>query len=256
MFLSLKVKLVRIFTTVLCTVLLLFLGACSNSSIGMKKSSQLLISNDETMINVKIPIVEKRRINLSALYIDQNILAVDNERCLVYEDINTAAGYRFDHAYKHSIELIFNAYRVNERKRYGNLTLYRLTLRDENRTELNLLALTASKKSLKLLYGFDDEESVVLEKSLDQNNTVLYYAFSSSTDKREHCIKSDWQPKLQIIDNLVGREGGRHSAHRQIAYGSFGASSDLFSCTFFASLSFCLSNSFLSSGFGCLITPL
>lgn len=174
----------------------------------MKKNSQLLISNDQTMINVKTPIVEKRRINLSALYIDQNILAVDEERCLVYEDIKPAAGYRFNHAYKRSIELIFNAYRVNERKRYGNLTLYRLILRDENRTELNLLALTASKKSLKLLYGFDDGESVVLEKSLDQNNTVLHYELSSSTDKRDHCIKSDWQPKLQIIDNLVGREGG------------------------------------------------
>ncbi|WP_345974011.1 hypothetical protein [Sulfurimonas sp. HSL3-7] len=198
----------RIFRAVLFTGLLSFLVACSNSSIGMPKSGQLLISNDQTMINVKTPIVEKRRINLSALYIDQNILAVDEARCLVYEDITTAAGYRFNHAYKRSIDLIFNAYDVKERKRYGNLTLYRLTLRDENRTKLNLLALTASKKSLKLLYGFNDEESAVLEKSLDQNNTVLHYELSNSTNKRDHCIKSIWKPKIQIIDNLVGKEGG------------------------------------------------
>lgn len=208
MFSFLKADVMQIFSTVLFIALFLFLAACSNSSIGMKKSHQLLITNDQTMINVKTPIVEKRRINLSTLYIDQNILAVDEKRCLVYEDIMTVPGYRFNHAYKRSIELIFNAYSVKERKRYGNLTLYRLTLRDEQRTEINLLALTASKKSLKLLYGFDDGESVVLEKSLDQNNTVLHYELSNSTEKREHCLKSIWQPKLLIVDNLVGREGG------------------------------------------------
>jgi len=87
---------------------------------------------------------------MGSLYVDQHVVAVDENQCIVYEDITTASGYRFNYAYKRSIDLIFNAYSVQEYKSYGNLTLYHVTLRDENRTVLNLLALTASKNSLKL----------------------------------------------------------------------------------------------------------
>ena len=146
---------------------------------------------------------------MSSLYIDQNIIAVDEDSCIVYEDIRTAGGYRFNYAYKRSIDLIFNAYSVQEYKSYGNLTLYHVTLRDENRTVINLLALTASKKSLKMVYGYDDSAQKAIEESLDQNNTVIRYTLSTTTERRDHCIKSNWQPKLLIIDNLVGKEGGK-----------------------------------------------
>jgi len=96
--------------------------------------NQLLIANDTSTIEVTVPIVETIHKNMSSLYIDQNIIAVDGERCIVYEDIRTAGGYKFNYAYKRSIDLIFNAYRVEEAPRYGNLTLYRLTLRDDNQS--------------------------------------------------------------------------------------------------------------------------
>lgn len=198
----------QIYKSIITVSLLFLFEACSNSGLTMEQKNRLVISNDETFIRVKTPYVETKRINLGPLYVDQYIIASDDTRCVVYEDIRTAGGYRFNYAYKRSVDLIFNAASVDELKRYGDLTLYRLTLRDENSSKLNLLALTTSKKSLKLLYGFDDDESVALEKSLDKNNTVLYYELSSSTDKRDHCIKSGWQPKVQILDNLVGREGG------------------------------------------------
>ncbi|MEE8589628.1 MAG: hypothetical protein V3S80_09830 [Sulfurimonadaceae bacterium] len=82
-------------------------------------------------------------------------------------------------------------------------------MRDKDRSALNLLALTASKKSLKLVYGFDDKALTALEDSLDQNNIVIKYELSTSTERRDHCIKSNWQPKLLIMDNLVGKEGGK-----------------------------------------------
>jgi hypothetical protein len=175
----------------------------------MPESNLLIISNDKTTIEVTTPIIETTRINMSSVYIDQNIIAVNENRCIVYEDIRTAGAYRFNYAYKRSIDLIFNAYSVEEGKSYGNLTLYRVTLRDENRSMVNLLALTASKKSLKLVYGFDDEAVTAIENSLDQNNTVIKYTLSTTTERRDHCIKSNWQPKLLIMDNLVGTEGGR-----------------------------------------------
>ncbi len=134
-------------------------------------------------------------------------IAADEENCIVYEDIRTAVGYRFKHGYRRAIDLIFNAHSVATGKRYGNLTFYRVTLRDK--TVLNLLALTASKKMLKLVYDFDDKAVAVLQESLDQNNTVVKYELSTTTERRDHCVKSNWQPKLLILDNLVGKEGGK-----------------------------------------------
>jgi len=199
----------QVFICFLTSITLLIVSGCSNSTIQMRDDNQLIISNDKTTVEVRTPVIETTRINMSSVYIDQNIIAVDDNRCIVYEDIRTAGGYRFNYAYKRSIDLIFNAYSVEVRKRYGNLTLYRVTLRDKDRSALNLLALTASKKSLKLVYGFDDKVLTALEDSLDQNNTVIKYELSTTTERRDHCIKSNWQPKLLIMDNLVGKEGGK-----------------------------------------------
>ena len=199
----------RLFIPFLTTVSVFLSFGCANSSIKMPESNLLIISNDKTTIEVTTPIIETTRINMSSIYIDQNIIAVNENRCIVYEDIRTAGAYRFNYAYKRSIDLIFNAYSVEEGKSYGNLTLYRVTLRDENRSMVNLLALTASKMSLKLVYGFDDEAVTAIENSLDQNNTVIKYTLSTTTERRDHCIKSNWQPKLLILDNLVGKEGGK-----------------------------------------------
>lgn len=188
---------------------LIFISGCSNSSIKIRDDSELVISNNETSIEVKTPVIETKTINMNAVLIDQNIIGVDDTNCIVYEDIRTAPMYQFNYAYKRSIDLIFNAYSVEEGKRYGNLTLYRVTLRDKEKTKFNLLALTASKQSLKLIYGFDDKAVTAIEENLEQNNTVVKYTLHKTTDRRDHCIKSDWQPKLLIIDNLVGKKGGR-----------------------------------------------
>ncbi len=191
------------------SVLLFFLFAgCSNSAMTMEKNNRLFITDGNTVIEVKRPLDEKNSINMGTLYIDQYIVGADEANCVVYEDIRTANGYRFNHDYQRSIDLIFNAYAVKKEKSYGNLTFYRLTLRDQNRSPLNLLALTSSKKSLKLLYGLDDNEAAMLQKRLEQNSSAVTLDLSAVTQKREHCIKSHWQPKLLIMDTLVGREGG------------------------------------------------
>ncbi len=90
---------------------------------------------------------------MGSVYVDQHIIAADEDQCIIYENIRTPGAYEFNFSYQRSIELIFNAYRVEKLKSYGNLTLYRVTLREKEQTTINLLALTASKKSLKLCMG-------------------------------------------------------------------------------------------------------
>ena len=197
-----------LFISLITAVSVFLTFGCANSSIKMPQRDQLIISNDKSTIEVTTPVVETTRINMSSLYIDQNIIAVDEDSCIVYEEIRVASGYRFNYAYKRSIDLIFNAYSVEKYKSYGNLTLYHVTLRDEKRTVINLLALTASKKSLKMVYGYNDRAQKAIVESLDQNSRVKY-TLSTTTKRRDHCIKSNWQPKLLILDNLVSKDGGK-----------------------------------------------
>jgi len=199
----------RLFTSILTTVLLITATGCSNSAIHLHDDKQLIITNETAAIEVTSASVQSKRINMSSLYVDQYVLSVEKDECIVYEDIRTAAGYRFNYAYKRSIDLIFNAYNVEVLKRYGNLTLYRVTLRDEVKSIVNLLALTSSKKSLKLIYGFSDTGTQHIQDSLEQNSTVVKYELKSVLKPHERCIKTQWVPKLLIMDNLVSKEGGR-----------------------------------------------
>ena len=199
----------RLFTSILTTVLLLTATGCSNSAIHLQDDKQLVITNETTTIEVTSAAVKSKRINMSSLYIDQSILSVEKDECIVYEDIRTVAAYRFNYTYKRSIDLIFDAYSVETLKSYGNLTLYRVTLRDEVKSVVNLLALTSSKKSLKLIYGFSDAGAQQIQESLEQNSTVVKYELKSVLKPHDGCIKTQWVPKLLILDNLVSKEGGR-----------------------------------------------
>ncbi len=206
----LEVFQMQVFIYFLTAIVLLVVSGCANSKIQIRDDNQLIVSDANTTVQVMTPPLETKKINMGSVYVDQHIIAADEDQCIVYEDIRTAGAYKFNYSYQRSIDLIFNAYRVEKLKSYGNLTLYRVTLRDTKKSTINVLALTASKKSLKLVYGFDDNALSALEKSLDQNNTVIHYTLTSTTQRRDHCIQSSWQPKLLIMDNLVGKEGGGH----------------------------------------------
>jgi len=199
----------QLFTSLLTTVLLLTATGCSNSTMQLHDEKQLIITNETTTIEVTSIEFQSKRINMSSLYIDQYILSTLKDECIVYEDIRVATGYRFNYAYKRSIDLIFNAYSVETVNTYGNLTLYRVTLRDKERSVVNLLALTSSKKSLKLVYGFSNIGAKHLQASLEQNSTVVKYVLKHIVEPHETCIKTQWVPKLLILDNLVSKEGGR-----------------------------------------------
>ena len=197
----------HVFISSIMAVSLFLLSGCIRSALTMPERDLLIIANEKSSIEVKSSDVETTHRNMGSITVVQKVLAVDEKQCLVYEDISTAPGYRFNYAYKRSIDLIFNAYRVEKIKAYGNITLYRVILRDEDKTSFNLLALTASKKSLRLLYGYDDDAQAKIEEGLEHNATVRY-ELAHTSERRDHCIKSSWQPKLLVFDNLVGKEGG------------------------------------------------
>ena len=197
----------QLFTSSLIALSLFLLAGCSHSTLQLNSENQLHISNDKTTIEVKADTLKHQRINMSTLYVDQDILSVDEENCIVFEDITTATGYKFNYSYKRSIDLIFNAYSVKAIKSYGNLTLYKVTLRGEKKEVINLLALSASKHSLKLLYGFSEEGLHILQEKLEENRDHVEYNLRSKSKRTKGCIKTQWSPKLMILDNLVSKEG-------------------------------------------------
>ena len=75
------------------------------------------------------------------------------------------------------------------------------------------MALTASKRSLRLLYGFSDEVLEKLQEMLEENSRYIDYELISQSGDTDGCIKTQWQPKLIILDNLVSKEGSMKMRH-------------------------------------------
>ncbi len=55
------------------TVSIFFSSGCTYSTIKIRDDNQLIIVNDKTTVEIKTPVTETKRINMSSILIDQTI---------------------------------------------------------------------------------------------------------------------------------------------------------------------------------------
>ncbi len=192
----------RIYTIIIMTLIALVSTGCSNSKMQIEAQQQLLISNEKSQIRITGKGLQKRSINLSALYVDQHTFSADDSSCLVFEDVQIADGYTFTFNDKQTIRRIFDADDVQKDESFGALTFYRLVLRDKKRSRLNVLVIMDTMYAIKLFYGFDDSVYMMFKQGLKQDNAVLEYMVDTS-ENHGACVQNSWPDSLVIIDPLV-----------------------------------------------------
>ena len=186
---------------IIILAVLVFTG-CSSSKMQIEDKQQLLISNETSQITITSKRVEKKSINLSALYVDQYTFNTADGSCLAFDDVQTSDGYTFTFSDEQTIKRIFDAADVQKGDSFGALTFYRLVLRDKEKSYLNVLAMMDTMYSIKLFYGFDDSTYVMFKQSLEKDAAAIEY--SVGTDERhDACVQNSWQESLVIIDPLV-----------------------------------------------------
>ena len=184
------------------TLIALISTGCSNSTMKIEAKKQLLISNENSQMKITSKRIQKKSINLSALYVDQYTFSADDSSCLVFEDVKIADGYTFTFNDRQTIRRIFDTADVQKDESVGALTFYRLILRDKNRSRLNVLVMMDTMYDIKLFYGFDDSVYKMFKQGLKQDKTVLEYMVGTS-ENHGSCVQNSWPESLVIIDSLV-----------------------------------------------------
>ena len=186
---------------IMTLVILIFTG-CSNSKMQIEAKKQLLIANEKSQISVTSKRMKQRHINLSALYVEQYVFNSTEGSCLVFDDVKTADGYTFTFNDKQTIKRIFDAVDVAKGDSYGQLTFYRLVLRDKKRSRLNVLVMMETMYSIKLFYGFDESVYTMFKEGLEQGTALLTYSVGSGKS-HDTCLQNSWPESLVIIDPVV-----------------------------------------------------
>ncbi len=138
--------------------------------------------------------------NLSDISIKQYLFTDTFNENLVYEYARIKTGYRFKYTYRYILQQVFDARDVEQVRDEDGLGFFRITLKDKSK--LNLIAVTGTKKSLTILYGFSDEnfQAIIDNKVLNKQEPTV---------ETDQIIKSRWNVKLIITGVLLEQEKAR-----------------------------------------------
>lgn len=181
---------------------LIFTG-CVTTSIS-KIDNKLILQNDKQFIHTYTDTIQKKFINLGSVFIDQEVLRLEEGDIITYESVRIQRPYRIKHSYNRALGLIFDSKSVTKFARSNALDYYRVTLR--NNLLLHVVVKSSSKKQFAMVYGtnaclFENAFKLLSDKShLNQCDT--------NTQKSHSYIYSNWQPKLIILDSLLEMEPG------------------------------------------------
>jgi len=201
-------------------IILLLFNACTvTPKINQINDTELNISHKETtLVSGSGKIVYTNTIHLSHITIYQTIYRMNNHY-LTYEYAKASSGYKFTKGVKRSISIIFdtNAYDLEYRR--GNI--YFFVLHSKSLNPLYLIVENVNSSALKLLYGFNKENYEAIKKALQDNRSINNSKRKEDTNNTKstknisHYIRSKWNPKVIIMDQLIAKPIGRGPVGRK-----------------------------------------
>ncbi|MDQ7068807.1 MAG: hypothetical protein Q9M40_13035 [Sulfurimonas sp.] len=191
-------------------------SACSTPHIEHTQDNTLQITmNDKLIIKGEGTPLYKNSINLLHLNIQQKVFLMNNDTVLVYEDAIAGSSYQFRYGIKRIINIIFPQYSNELVDSKDNMHFFILNTKAD--TEYLILE-NMNKKRLKIIYGLDKKVFDFLLNRLDKDETLdidRYLPILSSKPEQLHkkdkqlYIKSDWNMKSPILNNMVRKVGIR-----------------------------------------------
>ena len=195
---------------ILFSILLILFNNCTGPQINQHKDSRLSISNEETiLVEGKGAKLYQNSIRLSHINIYQYIYDI-NGRYITYEYIKATDGYKFTKGIKRSVGIMFDTNAYDLEFRQNNLYFFKLQAQKET---IYLILENINSSALKLVYGFDKATYEKIKDAIKENkalkNTKQQKHTYNIADDLSHYIKTQWSPKITIIDQLVSKPYGR-----------------------------------------------
>ncbi len=191
----------RVVQLLIPIVIWAFLTACSTTDLSYK-NNQLVLKVDGKHLQVDSRFINNRINNFGTLFIDHQLLQLNEGNMVVYEKARTDDMYEFYFPTIDTIQIVFDARYV--RVIYLNSSFYIMQAVLADGRPLNVIVEQLEDQSLNMVYGMTNKQINNLLKQLGSQERMPVDQPVITLDRQQSAILSRWTTYKVNIMQLVG----------------------------------------------------
>ena len=188
----------KLFITIL---ILAFLTGCSTTDLSYK-NNQLILKVDGKQLQMDSRFINHRMKNFSTLFIDQQLLQLNEGNMVVYEKARTDDTYEFYFPTVDTIKIVFDARYVDIVYFSSSFYIMQVVLADGR--PLNVIVEQLEDQSMNMVYGMTNKQINHLLKQLDSQARMPVDQRVVTLGRQQNAILSRWTTYKVNIMQLVG----------------------------------------------------
>ena len=177
------------------------LSACSTTDLGYK-NNKLVLQVDGKHLQVNSKLINQRMNNFGTLYINQQLLQLDDGNTVVYEKARTDDTYEFYFPTIDTIRIVFDARYI--KVVYFSSSFYILQLILNDGRALNVIVEQLEDQSLNMVYGMTNKQINHLLRQLDVKESMSVNQNIITLYHQKNVILSRWTTYKVNVMQLVG----------------------------------------------------
>ena len=193
-----------IFQSLFGAALLVLLSGCSTSTLVLNNNDEVVLTYNDRSIEAAGKTLKKNQLVFSTIIIDQNVLQFKDKSLLVYESTTVDLNYMYKYATQTSVEMIFDAKKINTIYRRNNLYFFQMILK--NGKILNAMVQQSNDQTLSMVYGFSVEQFRKILGQVEGSEKMFIKLETKNIEifkDPKSAVKSKWNMKLINIDSLI-----------------------------------------------------
>ncbi len=189
-------------TLLFAGTILFLLNACGGMSYIGYKDRQLVLQLDQNRLLLHGEVIGQKRDNFSSLFLNRELIRLDNGSLVIYENAQTDLSYEFEPMITRTVKIIFEAKSVATIYTRNNLFAYQVLLK--NKRILNVIAQQSATQDLRLVYGMSTKEFNKMMKQLDPDAPGAYYQQALRLSDPKQALLTKWDvQKVHLVPLVV-----------------------------------------------------
>ena len=199
-------------TFTILVFMLLFFTSCNAPHLSYDDNKLAITIQDQVITEANSASIYKNKINLPNINIYQYVLKLNNGSIITYEAISVGPGYVFSYGVNKIVGNVFKKYNYESVGMQSNIHFFKLFNKKET---LYLVVENINKRGLKMIYGINENIFNKIIDTLKKNKTIKIEDNTNTKNEvavdHTQYIKSNWNMKNLIIDNIITKIGGKKS---------------------------------------------
>lgn len=191
----------RVVKLLITIFMLAFLTGCSTTDLSYK-NNQLVLKVDDKHLQIDSKFINNRMKNFSTLFIDQQLLQLNDGNMVVYEKARTDDMNEFYFPTIDTIKIVFDARYV--RVIYFSSSFYIMQVVLADGRPLNVMVEQLEDQSLNMVYGMTNKQTNNVLSQLDSQERMPVDQHVITLGRQQSAILSRWTTYKVNIMQLVG----------------------------------------------------